>query len=168
MRATRRSVHATQLAPPRPTAGPPINDTPCTQEALVKPTPLPPSGTPSARQVGEGVQDNPCLLQAREAGTPLYQPALICPSGPGPTMPPGHVAAVPVDGFSKHMLLHGYSIPQRAGSASSYAAVLYTCRLIAPGDADAYQARVLAGPARVDKPDSRRLSLAPCRKSLPA
>jgi hypothetical protein len=63
-----------------------------------------------ARQVGEGVQDNPCLLQAREAGTPLYQPALICPSGPGPTMPPGHVAAVPVDGFSKHMLLHGYSI----------------------------------------------------------
>jgi hypothetical protein len=57
------------------------------------------------------VQDNPCLLQAREAGTPLYQPALICPSGPGPTMPLGHVAAVPVDGFSKHMLLHGYSIP---------------------------------------------------------
>jgi hypothetical protein len=25
-------------------------------------------------------------------------------------MPPGHVAAVPVDGFSKHMLLHGYNI----------------------------------------------------------
>jgi hypothetical protein len=118
------------LAPPRPTAYPAINDTPCTQEALVKPTPLPPSGTSqrAAPWVGEGVEiiHAPCEHARRDTVMPASLLALLYPSGPGPTMPSGHVAAaVPVGGFNRCMLLHGHNIqPYSPGSASLYAALL--------------------------------------------
>jgi hypothetical protein len=67
------------LAPPRPTAYPAINDTPCTQEALVKPTPLPPSGTSqrAAPWVGEGVEiiHAPCEHARRDTVMPA---SLLC------------------------------------------------------------------------------------------
>jgi hypothetical protein len=74
-----------------------------------------------------GGRNHPCALRARETGHRYAsQLALLYPSGPGPTMPSGHVAAaVPVGGFNRCMLLHGHNIqPYSPGSASSYAALL--------------------------------------------
>jgi hypothetical protein len=56
----------------------------------------------------------------------------------------------PSQWVKRYMLLHGYNNPaQPLRTQRCYRLIL--------GDADAYQTRVLADPARVERPDSRRL-----------